>query len=170
MPLARPRSRCCDRFVFGRLGRGRRINEPRTGDPCADGKDRGPVAWHPGHDTTLTPANPWAWDQPAEVCHSLATLPGHRRATHAPGRHSRVVPSALYLPVPGGHAPMARTGDRRPIPWQPGHGLPLSPCDRLASAWRVCPPLLYVRVCVCNDGLAQRNETKALAALRASGG
>lgn len=37
--------------------------------------------WHPGHDTTLTPASPWT-DRP--MCHSLATLPGHRRATHAP--------------------------------------------------------------------------------------
>ena len=101
MPLARPRSRCCDRFVFGRLGRGRRINEPRTGDPCADGKDRGPVAWHPGHDTTLTPAilGPGTGRQ---VCHSLATLPGHRRATHAPGRHSRVVPSCALPPRPRG--------------------------------------------------------------------
>jgi hypothetical protein len=37
--------------------------------------------WHPGHDTTLTPASPWT-DRP--MCHSLATPPGHRRATHAP--------------------------------------------------------------------------------------
>jgi hypothetical protein len=51
--------------------------------------------WHPGHDTTLTPANPWT-DRP--MC--IATLPGHRRATHA--RIGGVRPLPGHLRRPGG--------------------------------------------------------------------
>jgi len=70
--------------------------------------------WHPGHDTTLTPANPWT-DRP--MCHSLATLPGHRRATHAPAWPSLA------------RRPLLRRGSRSRLnQWGiargPGRGLP----------------------------------------------